>query len=285
MSATNTLNCIRLSDRLRAANPEQLVYEYGDAFCPTPESMPVLICARDEQDDLPATLAALAIGGEDVHPIVIDNGSNDRTTEFAIKMGARVLFETLPSKTAAFQTGLHFVSTETSATTVLSTDADTITGKHWAASMEHAVSDFPDDVGGLVFGLSIVRHGDSNVTDHIRTALLNTKQVLAKIRNKRPGNRGNNMAIKFDDSDRILTEIANIPPLTFPGADRAQRDAVEDAGGIVRAHIDLNGAVVTRGDRFNSVTQYIAVQMGLITPAEHYGTIGTNTPHKLSKPR
>ncbi len=281
MSVTNTLNLIRLSDGLRSADPESLVREYSGAFQPSHDSLPIIICALNEQKDLPATLAALAISELDVHPIIVDNGSDDNTAQIAMKMGARVLYEGLQSKTAAFQTGLQFVETETSAKTILSTDADTITGRHWAHSMQRVASFFSDENGGLAFGLTIVRHGTSRYTDYSRTALLNTRQVIASIRASQPGSRGNNMVIKLDNEGRIMSEILKIPPLTFPGADRAQRDAVVEAGGAIRAHIDLDGAVVTRGDRFNNMAQYISLQLGLITPSEHYGTKNTNEPHPV----
>ncbi|GAA3547386.1 glycosyltransferase family 2 protein [Amycolatopsis ultiminotia] len=64
----------------------------------------VILPCLDEEDTVPAVLAALPPG---CHPVVVDNGSTDRTAEVARAHGARVLTEPRRGYGAAVHAGIQ----------------------------------------------------------------------------------------------------------------------------------------------------------------------------------
>ena len=80
-----------LARRLRAMPPEEVMERFSAR---TTESFggsggtPVIIAARNEERDLPATLVALSRNPE-LKPVIAVNGTDDQTAERAAAMGAR----------------------------------------------------------------------------------------------------------------------------------------------------------------------------------------------------
>ncbi len=70
------------------------------------DGVTVLIPARNEAESLPAVLASLDEAAGDYRPLVVDNGSTDRTAGVAREAGARVVAEPRPGYGRACQAGI-----------------------------------------------------------------------------------------------------------------------------------------------------------------------------------
>lgn len=269
MSVRAIGSTLRTARELRAYSTEALIREESQACARYFRAnhygrIPVLICARDEEADLPATLVALARSTQPVHPIVIDNNSTDRTADFAHEFGATVLEEQVVGKAAALQTGLDYVTTELDHTLLLATDADTIVGEQWAKTMLDATARLGID-GGIVFGGVVAQGGASGITDMTRSVLLNAKQMVNTLAGRHVGARGANVGLNVTPS--FHAAIDAIPPETFPGHDRALASAAETAGARVAVTFAGESYVSTLGDRYCSLGQYVTTAVG-ITPLE-----------------
>lgn len=112
------------------------------------DAMPVfsvVIPAYNEEDYLPQCLRSLQAQEFD-HPyeiIVVDNNSDDRTSEVARSFGVKVLLETERGVCAARQAG--YVAAV--APIVISTDADTTFHKDWLQKIYDTFQEQPDIVG------------------------------------------------------------------------------------------------------------------------------------------
>ena len=273
--AFETLRTLQLARELHSEPASDIVDNYADwarqqFTYSAGQSTPVLICARNEAADLPAALVSLARSYEPVQPIVVDNGSEDETAVYAKKMGAIVVDEPEIGETVAYQTGLRFVKAEMPKTSVLlATDGDTIVNPLWSGNMATKASRLRK-TGGVTFGLGMVAGGESIATDLLRTTVLNAKQIYVAVRRIRSGARGYNTALTFDYDQEIYNALLGLPNV-FPGNDRAIRDSVIRAGGIAKPNVHPGSAVITRGDRYTSIRQYLSAIRGRITPREIYG--------------
>ncbi len=174
----------RLAHELWRTDPSELVAELNPSTF-NPSGTPVLICAKNEAQSLPATLRSLAASEHPVMPVVVDNDSSDETSVVAEQMGARVVRERRPGKMAAFLTGLAYITEEMPGITkILSTDADTVASSRWAGSLVQKLEDHPHDVGGVTFGLVGISGGPSRYTDILRTIVINRRQLINKNRAK-----------------------------------------------------------------------------------------------------
>jgi glycosyltransferase involved in cell wall biosynthesis len=213
--------------------------------------IPVLICAWNEEKDLPVTLATLAHSTETVHPIVVDNGSTDRTTEFAQRMGATVLFEPKPAKIHALRTGLSYLGEELGARQALLTDADTIMSKHWARLMSGTIEE-----GQLSTATSTAGHhaGGEQERRRLLTGLRFSRNLAlhtyraatsAPIRG-----RGHNMALGFTPSE-VQTISDELDPHRITTDDNDLVAAFRNHGAMEKYSLDPRTIVVTRGDRLS----------------------------------
>jgi glycosyltransferase involved in cell wall biosynthesis len=99
-----------------------------------------LVLAQDEEEDLPACLAALSFCDE---RLVIDGGSRDRTVELARGAGARVVANPWPGHGAQYQFGLGQAQGEY----VLVVDADEVVDAALAAAIPRALAEPSPRVG------------------------------------------------------------------------------------------------------------------------------------------
>ena len=221
---------------------------------------PTLIAARNEQEDLPATLISLAAGNLDIHPIIIENGSNDETTERAEKLGATVIHSEMAFKLAALQEGMQFLDSEGMLDKpVLFTDADTLVGKDWARSMTSSALSTDQNMSRVACGAAVIWHGPSAMVDIFRTANAFAKNTINVVRKAPPIGRGHNMAINF--ADEVAVEAyAALDPRLFIAEEQAIIDTLVESGGEVVRSLGQRSLVLTRGDRFESVKDCFAVK-------------------------
>lgn len=99
----------------------------------SPDGIPVIIRATNEQEDLPKLLFALARSSTPINPIIIDNNSIDNTPKIGESLGLPVIQEKkkgiVYASIAAFE---YIKESHLDATPVLFTDADCIPGVKWA---------------------------------------------------------------------------------------------------------------------------------------------------------
>lgn len=276
----SVIETIRLADSLRSMDAELLVEEMSpftraafDIDKPAEaEAIPVIICARNEQQDLPAALFSLAMSECAVFPIVVDNCSLDETALVAKRMGAQVLQFDTPGKTGALKTGLEFVVNEFGVeATVLATDADVVVGAHWASAMKRTSDSLVEETGNhnnAVYGQVINRHGESALTDVIRTIYPSYRQIVRLLKDQPIMARGNNTvwALSQDNYEALMA----VPDNIFVGEDAAMRDAVIATGGTTGLCVSPAGAIVARGDRYSSLSDLYRVITGKIKRCDLY---------------
>ncbi len=267
MSFAQTL---ALNRELRSLSPDEIVEDYSqqtrDVLARTADSYiaePVVICAHNEEDDIGATLVSLAMSGADVRPIVVDNGSTDGTAAIAEAMGATVLSEPEPSKMRAYKSALRFLGADILGDTVLFTDADTIVGPDWAERMSGVAANLDEGNGGIVFGLVMFSHSKSGLTNVVR----NVSHTFAQFRNlaskgiRPPIARGANCSISFDADGAIFERLMGMRPDVFP-QDFAVMETIVDAGGLAKADVHPDSTAMSRGDRYDSLRDYILARRG-----------------------
>jgi glycosyltransferase involved in cell wall biosynthesis len=240
---------------LRQTPPELLLREHADyargRF--SGDGIPVIIAARNEEADLPATLLSLAANEAKVLPIVVENGSDDETAKRAQLMGAVVLQGALPYKMAALQFGVSWLADRNQlARPVLFTDADTLLGKRWAHMLSSKGESPADNTPVAVCGPAVIMHGPNKAVDSLRTINAAVKDAQKALLKHRPIARGHNMAVNFAGSGEAIEAYSTIDHKLFVGEERGIVDSVLATGGLVRRLLDIRAAVVTRGDRFTS---------------------------------
>lgn len=250
--------------RIRAIGPDEIVDKYASyassRFKDARHSgvvRPLVIPARNEAYDLPATLLSAA-HNHDVFPLVIDNLSTDDTAKIARRMGAGVLTVDYGKKMAATQEGLRSARHDLGARAIYFSDADTLFPKDWADAMHRRLTRSDQGNGSAVFGNSLLWHGESRTTDTLLSA---AKLARAAQRAVFPGEvvaRGHNYAVLLDQDGKMEDSMNQIDPHTFSGDDLHIRNALIESGANVVGASDLGATVVTRNDRVSSITQRIS---------------------------
>jgi glycosyltransferase involved in cell wall biosynthesis len=260
MSFTQTL---ALNRELRALPQDEIIDLYSsvttEAFSGVDEdATPVVVCAHNEAADIGSTLVSLAMSDRDMRPIVVDNGSTDETAAIAETMGATVLSEPRPSKMRAYKAALGFLDADIMGRTVLFTDADTIVGTRWAERLSNFVETLDEGDGGIAFGLVMFSHSQSRLTNSVRNLSHSFGQLRSRMSKgiKPPIARGANCAIHFDDDGAILERLLGMRHDVFP-QDQAVRDAIIELGGLTGADLHPDSTVLSRGDRYGSILEYI----------------------------
>lgn len=191
---------------LRSSDTEQLIDEYGSEHF-SDDGIPVVIAARNEQDNIAQALASLAENarrdGARVRPIVVENGSdeNDRTAEIARRMGAVVLHSEA-FKLAALQEGVRFLQSEGKLDQpVLFTDADSIVGPTWVNTMSQAAA---GDQLTVVGGRSTLDHGPSKISDMVGRLALRFDDMARKLGKQPVAARGDNTALNFANNQEAI---------------------------------------------------------------------------------
>ena len=247
------------ADSLRSEKPSELVSVFSEytkaAF--SEYGIPVIIAARNEENDLPATLISLASSSCEVWPIVVENGSHDKTAEIARKMGAHVLRCSEPFKVAALQTGIRELnSLYRLDEPVLFTDADSLVSPDWAKSLSEATS---GDELKCASGVCIADHGPSKTADKLGSIAMFAQDIKRLTLKEHPVGRGDNSAINFADNQDAIATYLNLNPKYFIGEDDMIFDILEKRHNAkFKKVMGRTAVVLSRGDRFKKATDRIS---------------------------
>lgn len=264
------------ANQLRSANSSQLVAEAGP-WCAEQfdhkSGIPVVIAARNEEEDLPATLAALARSDVKVSPIVVENGSQDDTALFAKEMGALVLQSDIPAKMAALQLGIaHVLADRTDTDEVLFTDADTLVGSRWAGTMNRRLGAIASD-SAVLSAAYVFSHGEKGYVDVARSVNVLVKRAIHQCMGRELFAAGANMALRFGSS-QVIDAYQSLDPMLFIGEERAIVTIVRDHDGGIDSTLDPRCMAVTRGDRVSSLLDGIALKRDKLSRADQYPEYG-----------
>lgn len=221
--------------------------------------VPVFIPAKNESADLPDTLLSIAAQtdkGESSYAVVVDNGSEDETSEVARKMGAVVIDVPFGRKMAATKAAFDYAD-EQNIDSLLFTDADTIVVPTWANSMKNRLDAANEGYGSAVFGNSLLWYGEKRYVD----AVLSAAKLVRGVRNTLSDNvspRGHNYGVQLDPEGRIQEEIHRLADDLFAGDDYEIGEALKTSGANVKGAASLSTMVITRNDRVNSLIERIS---------------------------
>jgi hypothetical protein len=212
---------------------------------------PVVMGSYDGKD-LPLLLVALGRSSMPLAPVVVDNKPGQGgIREHAEAMGARVIDEEIPGQMSAVSTGIEYAATAHPDSYIMVTDDDCLPTAQWAETMvRHARLN--RELGGIAYGGVILEHGQSQLTDLLRTAYGLATNVRRKITHSSPKARGPNGILLPDEHGRILEELRMKAPDAFP-CDVSVQESVVAAGGEVKSILNPRAFTFTRGDRFSSV--------------------------------
>jgi glycosyltransferase involved in cell wall biosynthesis len=112
---------------------------------------PIIIAARNEAEHIRRTLDVLSKQAHEIEPVVIVNGSTDRSADIARATGATVL-ESPEGKMPAIQEGLRHLG-KRALEPVLILDADSRPfSKNWSGRMSSELLDLADQKPAMVWG-------------------------------------------------------------------------------------------------------------------------------------
>lgn len=218
--------------------------------------VPVIVKAKDEEDDLPKLLFALSRSDIKVNPIIIDNASVDSTPAISRALGLTVVEEktagVVPGSIAAFN---YIREAKLDKGSVLFSDADGIPGIKWASSMIKLLENLSRS-GGIGYGL-YAYFGGQLLSDTLLTPAYHMKSLVAfKLRSKVTAHGGNS-GIRFDDGGKILNECINLDPQFTIGLGGLIRDRVKSAKGVAVRSFSPYTLSPTRSDRMPDIMSVV----------------------------
>jgi len=248
--------------KLEQLKGSQIVENYGEQIrqglsLSSPNATPVLVCARNECNDLPRLL--LALSRQNVHVIVVDNASIDGTGDIAQSLGAEVIIEPKPGLSYALASGFNHLQEkffDHNNKLLLLTDADTYPVAGWSESMKQATQTILAKKPGILTA-PVVGAGNGIMQDAFRTSSALAKDIYYDIHHYINA-RGPNSAILLDEEGNIINALAHHMDMeVFIGQDQMVQDTVVETGGIARYNWSPNAVVIMRGDRYGSINDII----------------------------
>ncbi|HZJ34516.1 MAG TPA: glycosyltransferase [Candidatus Angelobacter sp.] len=248
-------------EKFRTASPSDLIQEYGGGKYFDEAGTPVIIPARNEEKDIAATLASLAennrLDGALVHPIVVENGSEDKTSEIAKAMGATVLHSKEAFKLAALQEGVGFLKKEELLDKpVLFTDADSIVSPTWVNALSNAVR---GEKLAFASGKSTLAYGPSAVSDLVGNLVLRLEDWTRQRTGDAPVGRGDNMALNFANDQETIDWYLNQDKRLFVYEDDALSKEFEKRDARMVRLLGHEAIVSSLGDRYDSIWKRLRI--------------------------
>lgn len=221
----------------------------------------VVLPACNEQQDIPATLLSLSRSVRPVIPIVVENGSqsNDKTYEYASRMGAIVLHSE-PAKMRATQIGLSVARERFPLQRVIHFgDADNLYPKVTITAMSEAAKRTNVEnrgEGALQFGMGVYDHGESLAVDVMRSGRLVRKAVERKIKDQSPMPYGFNYAVHIGKDGKVVEALNAIDPQLFVREESEIVKAAVASGLAISQLVSPDAFVFTRSDLIRSRAEW-----------------------------
>ena len=250
-------------DKLRTATPDELIAKYKDKSYFSDDGIPVIVAARNEEDSIAHALASLAennhIDDTPVRPIVVENGSSDRTANIARQMGATVLHSEA-FKLAALQLGVSMLDAEgLLGKPVLFTDADSIVSPTWVRTMAEATQCNEGDTPIFAGGRSVLDHGPSHLSDAVGNFALRFEDTVRRLGKNAPAARGDNTALNFaGDRELIDWYLKQDKRRMVYEDDAIGKEFIARGARFVRV-LGRDATVSSLGDRYASVRERLRV--------------------------
>ena len=212
-----------------------------------------ILPACNEQRDLPAALATLAMSSVPTLAIVVENGSNpgDRTYEYAKQMGA-ITLNCKPAKMRATQIGLKHAREHYPDQPVIHfADSDNLFPSRLVRTMAQAsrtANLHNQGNGAIVFGLGAFEHGPSAAVDMMRNGRILRKAARRKLDGSPPMPYGANYALHIGKDGKLVAAMLGLDPTLFVREENAICDAAIATGATVTQIIRPSAFVFTRGD-------------------------------------
>lgn len=197
---------------------------------------PVIIAARNEQLHIATTLASLPA---ESRPIVVANGSSDKTAKIANSFGVELIELKEPSKVRALQAGIEQIGkVVTQGFVILDADTRPVFPRQWLSSYQKVFNAGEEVVCGPLF------YGPDK--GRLVGLARSVKSYSRNLNNLRTGNddyvHGANMGIRTNIE--VIEEILHLPNI-WPCEDMALRDLVIEHGGDFSIRPSLLMAVVS----------------------------------------
>jgi len=218
-------------------------------------SVPVLIAARNEADQIGKVLASLPRGA--VEPIVLSNGSTDATVTIARSFGARTFDLEAEGKMIALQHGLTHLGRR-ALEPVITLDADSwpCLPSKWLPALLQPLEQQPTENSAFCGG-TVYRGGSDALSDAFHT--------LREYRHYRRMERTRNREFKyftgrnavFRMTADALDEVLSLPNL-WPGEDRYMARILSSHGGTIGFVAGLGAAVFSDGSRRESLRERLS---------------------------
>lgn len=213
--------------------------------------VPVLVCAYNEEDNLPRLLFALSESKLSIRPIIINNGSTDGTENIAKTLNIELVQEEKPGLVYAKMAGFRYIQqTGLTSQTVLSTDADGLPGINWSQKMQGLGDTLPNN-GGQLFGTYLYYGGKELGSDFMLSSVFHAKGFIKYYLHGTVSAHGcANFAIKFDENKKIIEAVQKLDTNITIGNDGLLRDSIRMSGGKIERTLNPQTLVLTKSDKY-----------------------------------
>jgi glycosyltransferase involved in cell wall biosynthesis len=216
-------------------------------------AVPVVIAARNEENDLPALLSSLAGNGIPLAPLVVDSASTDRTPDFAKAFNASVITVDQPGKQIALSEGLrHIFELRGFSEVILFTDADVVVPSTWAEILVNAIRSMSSEVPRAVAGtVEYYEDGKKGFKNALLTAMCLARDKKAW-RAGAPRAHGNTMAIYPAGLKTVADAVVGLEHTHGPAKpkeDQAMFGVFREYGETMPI-FDPGARIIARGDRY-----------------------------------
>ncbi len=229
----------------------------------------VLVCAWNEERNLPFLLYSLARSSISLDVLIVNNASTDGTEQVANELGAKVVNEEKPGLIHALITGFRTLSEQNQTKPILLTDADSFAQPNWAASMmEHAKTELDAESGGQLFAPVIFT--GSLQRDILRTSIsLALDYKFWSTGFSRP--HGPNSLILPSADGRLLEQVGTpLEKEIVTGTDDFIHHRVREAGGKHTFSFNPESFMFTSGSRYKSIASILKAYLSSQYKAELY---------------
>ena len=235
----------------------------------------VVIPAWNEQEDLPRTLLQLSKSYDSPRALVVDNGSEDKTAEYAHHLGAFVIHEDRPTKRRAMTTAFDILLNDFDHDgPILLTDADTLVTPSWAGALHRLTSTTDQGRGAAVNTTGVYHQEGKPIYSMAVTAGSQAASLRARMGGKIRG-FGPSMAISVDRTNQeqvsAITRLADrSKEKSDVGSNYEIVEAIQRTGGSELTTFDPALRVHTSANRYKNMRNLFKLATGNMEKEDLY---------------